>query len=99
MLEKKQIDTIQKWITNNDTHVRKQSRLCSILSNPTRIKILLLLKEYEELCVTDIAESLHMTLSAVSHQLRTLENNGLVQKERKGLTICYYPKKESLTLI
>ena len=42
-----------------------------------------------EKCVTDIAESLSMTQSAISHQLRVLKNNRLVRFRRDGKTIYY----------
>lgn len=98
MLEKKAITKIQQWISKRESSIKEESTMHAILSDQTRIKILMLLKEYNELCVTDIAECLSMTLSAVSHQLRTLERNGLVTKKKMGLTVCYYPKKQSTTL-
>jgi ArsR family transcriptional regulator len=42
-----------------------------------------------EVCVCDLAETLHMTQSAVSHQLRILKQNKLVQSRREGKSVFY----------
>ena len=42
-----------------------------------------------EMCVCDIAELLHMTQSAISHQLRVLKQSKLVKFRREGKTIYY----------
>ena len=41
------------------------------------------------MCVCDIAELLHMTQSAISHQLRVLKQSKLVKFRREGKTIYY----------
>ena len=60
----------------------------SILSDPTRLKIVLALLK-EELCVCDIASLLNVTDSAISHQLRLLKNLRLVKYRRNG-KMAYY---------
>ena len=59
-----------------------------VLSDPTRIKILLALSR-TELCVCDLAALLGATNSAVSHQLRLLRNLRLVKYRREG-KMAYY---------
>ena len=44
-----------------------------VFGDPTRIRILQVLFEAEEMCVCDIAYLLNMSQSAISHQLRVLE--------------------------
>ena len=62
--------------------------LFKIFSDSTRIRILdILIKE--ELCVQDIADTLEMTQSAISHQLRVLKQAHLVKARRDGKTIYY----------
>lgn len=63
-----------------------------LLGDKTRYKIFKLLMAHEELCVTDIAHELGITVSAVSQQLRNFEVIGLVDKERMGQKICYQLK-------
>ena len=59
-----------------------------VFGDSTRIKILYALFE-SEMCVCDIAELLHMTQSAISHQLRTLKDAKLVKYRRDGKTVYY----------
>ena len=59
-----------------------------VLGNPTRIRILLLLIE-QDANVSDLAEQLGMTQSAVSHQLNLLKSNKLVRGCRDGKMIFY----------
>jgi len=57
-------------------------------ADPTRLKILLLLRE-GEVCVHQIVEVLAMTQSAVSHQLRTLRSARLVAFTKRGRHVYY----------
>ena len=51
--------------------------------DPTRVHILSLLTE-RELCVTDIAEAVELSQSAISHQLRILKQMHLNTFRREG---------------
>ena len=64
------------------------AELFKIFGDPTRVRILHILF-YRELCVQDIADSLEMTQSAISHQLRILKQSALVKFRREGKTIYY----------
>jgi DNA-binding transcriptional ArsR family regulator len=68
--------------------IRQVSQLYKVLSDPTRLRILLLLKQ-GELNVTAISENLAMEQSAVSHQLKLLRDNRVVKSRRQGKTIFY----------
>ena len=59
-----------------------------VFGDSTRVKLLQKLLQ-SELCVGDLAESLEMTQSAVSHQLRVLRQNGLVKYRKEGKTVFY----------
>lgn len=54
----------------------------------TRVHILSLLVE-RELCVTDIAEAVNLSQSAISHQLRILKQMHLIKFRREGKNILY----------
>lgn len=64
------------------------AELFKVFGDSTRIRILFVLFE-AEVCVCDLAETLHMTQSAVSHQLRILKQNKLVKSRREGKSIFY----------
>lgn len=59
-----------------------------VFADTTRIKILYVLLK-QEMCVCDIAQTLSMTQSAISHQLRILKHMDLVKNRREGKTIYY----------
>ena len=54
----------------------------------TRVKILYVLQK-SEMCVCDLAQTLDMTQSAISHQLRLLKQMKLVVNRREGKTVFY----------
>ena len=64
------------------------AELFKVFGDTTRIKILSVLR-VQEMCVCDIADSLSMTQSAISHQLRVLKQMDLVKNRRDGKTIYY----------
>ena len=57
-------------------------------ADPTRVHILSLLAE-QELCVTDIAGTVDLSQSAISHQLRILKQMHLIKFRREGKNILY----------
>lgn len=62
--------------------------LYKVFGDYSRVRIMYILIQ-EELCVQDIATSLDMTQSAVSHQLKILKQNKLVRARREGKSIYY----------
>lgn len=64
------------------------SQTFKALSDPTRIKILYLLSKNEH-SVNQIAETVGMLQTTISHQLRFLKNLRLVKYRREGTTIYY----------
>ena len=64
------------------------AELFKVFGDSTRIRILYVLFE-AELCVCDIAQTLNMTQSAISHQLRILKQSKLVKNRREGKQVFY----------
>ena len=58
-------------------------------ADPTRVHILCLLMAEGELCVTDIAEKVDLSQSAISHQLKSLKQMHLIRFRREGKNILY----------
>ena len=58
------------------------------LADPTRIRIVSVLAQ-TELCVCDLAATLGMTQSAVSHQLRLMRDLRLVKSRKNGRMVFY----------
>lgn len=64
------------------------AELFKVFGDSTRIRILFVLFE-AEVCVCDLAKVLNMTQSAISHQLRILKANKLVNSRREGKSVFY----------
>ena len=64
------------------------AELFSSLSDASRIRIIALLLE-GEMSVSALAKGLHMTESAVSHQLRGLRQMHLVRARKSGRQVFY----------
>lgn len=64
------------------------SQTFKALGDPTRIRILYLLAQ-RECSVTEIAETLNLKQSTISHHLAVLKNLRLVKFRREGTTIYY----------
>ena len=64
------------------------AELFKVFGDSSRIRILFVLFE-SEVCVCDLAESLNMTQSAVSHQLKILKQSKLVKGRREGKSVFY----------
>lgn len=64
------------------------AELYKVFGDSTRIRILFVLFE-AEVCVCDLAQTLNMTQSAISHQLKILKQNKLVKNRREGKSIFY----------
>jgi ArsR family transcriptional regulator len=73
----------------NEDELYDLAELFKVFGDSTRIKILFALFE-SEMCVCDIADSLNMTQSAISHQLKVLKQSKLVGNRRDGKSIIYF---------
>ena len=62
--------------------------LFKVFGDSTRLRILCVLME-QEICVADLADTLEMPQSAISHQLRTLKQSKLVKARRRGKMVYY----------
>lgn len=58
-------------------------------ADETRLKIICVLDEVGKMCVCDIAYSLGMTKSAISHQLKYLKDAKLVVSNKVGKEVYY----------
>lgn len=60
-----------------------------LLGEPTRVRILYALLEAGELCVCDLAVTVGVTETNVSHAMRLLRAAGMVRNRRDGRMIYY----------
>ncbi len=67
---------------------QKMAEVFSLLGDPNRLRIVSLLAT-QEFCVCDLAATLEMSESAVSHQLRLLRTTRLVSHDKRGRKVFY----------
>ncbi len=71
-----------------DEELMDLADLFKLFGDSTRLRILCTLTEGER-AVTEIADALAMTQSAVSHQLKTLKSGKLIKSRREGKQVFY----------
>jgi len=63
--------------------------LFKALSDPTRLKIMLLLQNGKPLCVCDLTDRLDLSQPKISRHLALLRSTNLLQDERRGQWVYY----------
>jgi DNA-binding transcriptional ArsR family regulator len=93
MLNMKLLKSRAQKLTNREERLVSAMQL---LGDPTRFKIFKLLLSGKEMCVSEIAGELDVSVSAISQHFRIFELVGLVNKKRYGQKICYVLKGDDL---
>ena len=79
---------IKKELENEKAVLRCAGQF-GLVGDPTRMKICWVLCKQPELSVGEIAEMLDVSISVVSHSLKKLRENSLVDSRRDHKTIFY----------
>ncbi|MHB9019552.1 MAG: ArsR/SmtB family transcription factor [Minisyncoccota bacterium] len=61
----------------------------NLIGDPNRLKIICFIFNKKNVCVSDIATSLGLSVATASHHLRVLSGGELVDPVRNGKRICY----------
>lgn len=72
----------------DETTLYNLTDIFKVLGDATRLKIIWVLFD-KEVCVSDIANMVGMSSTAVSHQLRILRNSRLIKSRRMGKNTFY----------
>ncbi|MCG2574696.1 metalloregulator ArsR/SmtB family transcription factor [Acinetobacter sp. ME22] len=72
-----------------------QVQFFKCLADETRLNLVLLVVEHQELCVCDLTEKLQLSQPKISRHLALLRNLGVLQDHRKGQWV-YYRLHEQL---
>lgn len=92
MLSAKEIGKYKDYVSGVDNSL---SKFFDALSDTNRFKIFtLLLQSKGDICVSEFADILNISVPAASQQLKNLEVSGLIKKVRTGQTTCYVVKQE-----
>lgn len=87
IVHKDKVDKTKSHMLDEQTF-SELSEFLKTLGDNTRMKILFCI-DSEEMCVCDIADTLKMTKSAISHQLAILKSIGVVKNRRDGKEVYY----------
>jgi len=91
MLNPGEIKKIQNGFKDEDDGL---SIILCALGDTNRFRIFKLLMNYHDLCVTDVASILQITVPAASQHFRILEMTGIIRKEKMGQMVCYMLRKD-----
>lgn len=78
--------------------ITKLANMFSVLGDPTRLGIVLYLMD-KKTSVTEIVNTLGLTQSAVSHQLRILKDAHVLKSEKVGKMVFYSLNDEHVKMI
>ncbi len=70
-------------------HLEETALLFASLSDPTRLRILLALRDGGELCVSDVASLLSASITMTSHHLRRMREMNLLKSRTDGRVVFY----------
>jgi DNA-binding transcriptional ArsR family regulator len=82
----------------NDTAALEIALRLKALADPVRVKLVSLLfsSSAGEVCSSDLAGTLGLSESTVSHHLSQLRRAGLVESERRGMNVYHRPRRDAL---
>jgi ArsR family transcriptional regulator, lead/cadmium/zinc/bismuth-responsive transcriptional repressor len=79
----------ERLVTAAETE--QMAAVFKVLADPSRCRLVTAIIEAGELCVCDLAATVEMSDSNVSHHLRVLRAHGLVRARRAGKMVFYSP--------
>jgi DNA-binding transcriptional ArsR family regulator len=80
----------------DENSLNKAAAMLKAMAHPLRISILYLLKDGDELTVTQIHKLLNIEQSTASHHLGILKDKGVLCSKRNGKNTYYYSKHKVL---
>ena len=92
-MQTRNIRQIKKELRNQTAIIRCAEEF-NVVGDPTRLKICYLLCRHRELSVGEIADIVGVSISAVSHTLRKLQEADMVESRREFRNV-YYKLKNS----
>ena len=92
-------ETGKRFKDLNENEMAILVELFKVFGDYTRIRVLSFLLDTPSVCVSDLAQALGMTASAISHQLKILKQSKLVKSKREGKQIYYSLADEHVVMI
>jgi DNA-binding transcriptional ArsR family regulator len=82
---------------SNRISIEQRAKVFKALSDPTRLRMVEMLAECDEMCGSEIADRLGISLALLCHHWRTLEHAGVVTKRKEGVTASISLNQELLS--
>jgi ArsR family transcriptional regulator len=86
MFSKDKLNKIKTRIKNKESIF---PLIFNVLGDKNRFQIFYLLANYKDLCVSDLAYILNISIPAVSQHLKILELAGLILPQKQNKMMCY----------
>lgn len=84
--------------TTKQNKIESLAHKFKLVGDPNRLKIICLILNDCDMCVSEIAKNLGLSVAITSHHLQALSKEGLLENSREGKNICYKLKKSDLVL-
>jgi DNA-binding transcriptional ArsR family regulator len=80
------VDVGKKSSASRQITTEQRAKVFKALSDPTRLRIIEMLSDRGQMCGSEIAEKLGISLALLCHHWTTLEHSGLITKTKEGQT-------------
>ncbi|AKL96536.1 transcriptional regulator ArsR family [Clostridium aceticum] len=82
-----------------DVFFLRLEELFKVMGSQTRLRIIFALMEANELCVEHLADTVNISVSAISHQLKGLRQLRLVKTRKQAQSVYYSLDDEHIALL
>lgn len=82
---------------SNKISIQQRAKVFKALSDPTRLRIVEMLVDSDEMCGSEIAYKLGISLALLCHHWSALEHAGLITKRKEGQTASISLNQELLS--
>lgn len=87
---------VMEPINLTESDIEELSKVFQTLSDPSRLRIIEILTQDENITVSEIAERVNLSVSSVSHQLSKLKDRGFVGAKKIGRKAIYRVKDDCI---
>src|SRR5262245_10528448 len=80
------MDVGKRKSASKQISTEQRAKVFKALSDPTRLRMVEMLSNGSEMCGSEIADNLGISLALLCHHWKTLEHAGLINKKKEGQT-------------
>ena len=91
------MDVGKKKRASKQISTEQRAKVFKALSDPTRLRVVEMLSNGDELCGSEIADKLGISIALLCHHWKTLEHAGLISKKKEGQTASISLNRQLLT--